>query len=107
MASPLQRLLRRARVLTAEREQLIAQIAEEWSAALRGQPLSKEDLGQLWDGLAEEAVRCIQRRAKGRWSAKAIQEAASQVVLSIRERVQRDLEQLKRSASDDPSAGRE
>jgi hypothetical protein len=94
--------LGRARALTAEREQLIVEIAEEWSAALRNHPVTEEDLVELWDGLTEEAVRRLRREAKGRWSLQAIQEAASQVTLAIRERVQQALEKPHQASSQDP-----
>jgi hypothetical protein len=100
MASRLEGLLARARQFAAERDRLVAEVAQEWADALRGQPLTEEDLTELLDGLTEEAVRRIKRGRKGQWQSADVQEAASRVARAVRERVQQDLgrgDQMRRS----------
>lgn len=102
MASRLEELLARARQFAAERDRLVAEVAQEWADALRGQPLTEEDLTELLDGLTEEAVRRIKRDRKGQWQSADVQEAASRVARAVREKVRRDLgrgDQMKRSQS--------
>ena len=99
MASRLEELLARARQFAAERDRLVAEVAREWADALRGQPVTEEDLTELLDGLTEEAVRRFKHDRKGKWAGADIQEAASRVARAVREKVRQDLErgdQLKR-----------
>jgi hypothetical protein len=106
MSARLKQLLGRARELSGQRDQLVNQLAEEWAQALRDQPVSEEDLGELLDGLTEEAVRRIKRERKGEWSSQVIQEAATRVASSIRERLRQDLRKLDRLKSEDSSGER-
>ena len=62
-------------------------LAREWANALRGQGLSAEDLEELWAGLAEEAVRRLQRSADGRWPLEALRQEAAAVIARVRARV--------------------
>jgi len=102
MASNAARLVGRARALSAERDRLVAEVADEWATALRNQPLTAEDLAEFWDGLTEEAVGRLRRQANGRWSPKAIRDAATQVVRAVREKVQRKLRTDDRMELGDP-----
>jgi len=106
MSARLKELLGRARALSGQRDQLVNQLAEEWAQALRDQPVSEEDLGELLDGLTEEAVRRIKREKKGEWSSQVIQEAATRVASSIRDRLRQDLKKLDRLKSEDSSGER-
>ncbi len=87
MASRLGSLIRRARRLSGERDRLVESLAREWANALRGQGLSAEDLEELWAGLAEEAVRRLQRSAEGRWPLEAMRQEAAAVIARVRARV--------------------
>lgn len=106
MSSRLEQLLGRARELAAQRDQLVTQVAEEWAQALRNQPVSEEDLGELLDGLTEEAARRIRRERKGEWSSQAIQKAANRVASLIRERLRQDLKKPDRLKTEDSSGER-
>ena len=91
MASRLLSLIRRARRLSRERDRLVDALAREWTEALRGQGLSAQDLEELWAGLAEEAVRRLQRSGNGRWPPEAVRREAVLVVGEVRRRVAREL----------------
>jgi len=80
-------LVRKARRLAAERDRLIDALAAEWARALRGQPLSRADLDELWAGLTEEAVR-RGGQAGGPWSRQAWRRETQEVIARLRERVE-------------------
>ena len=90
MAGQLPALIRRARRLLEERDRLVATLAREWAATLRGQAFSRQDLEELWAGLAEEAIRRLQRSGNGRWAAEAARREALVVVALVKARVERE-----------------
>jgi hypothetical protein len=91
MASRLTELIRRAKTLAAERDRLVEELSTEWTAALRDQRLSAQDLDELWAGLTEEVVRRLRGSLKGRWPAEAIRKESVKVINRMRDRVGRAL----------------
>lgn len=84
-------LIQRAKTLSAERDRLVEELSTEWTNALRDQGLSARDLGELWAGLTEEAVRRLHSSLKGRWPGEAILRESAEVIGRVRERVERAL----------------
>lgn len=84
-------LIRRARRLSAKRDELVAGLAREWASALRGRGLSREDLTEFWAALTEDSIRRLQRSAEGRWPAEAVRREAAAVIGQLRERVEREI----------------
>jgi hypothetical protein len=91
VAPRLPELIRRARRLAHERDRLVADLAREWSAALRGQGLTRRDLDELWAGLTEEAVRRLRSRAPDGGRTDALRVEAQEVITRVRERVEGEL----------------
>jgi hypothetical protein len=83
-------LIRTARVLAAERDRLLDELAADWVAALRGQPLSPTDLDELWAGLTEEAVRRLGRLRSQ--TGHIVRLEASDVIAKVREKVEAALD---------------
>jgi hypothetical protein len=91
MPARLPDLIRRARRLARERDRLLADLATEWSTALRGQGLSRRDLDELWGGLTEEAVRRLRTRLADGARSEALRLEAQEVIARVRERVEAEL----------------
>jgi hypothetical protein len=91
MAPRLPELIKRARRLARERDRLVADLAREWSAALRGQRLTRRDLDELWAGLTEEAVRRLRPRLAEGARSDALRVEAHEVIARVRERVEGEL----------------
>lgn len=99
MAHRLPALVGRARALSAERDRLVAAVADRWAAALGGQPVSPRDLAELWAGLTEEIVRGVLKRGGERWAPEAVRREAAEVIARVRARVEETL----RDAGDGPA----
>jgi hypothetical protein len=91
VAPRLPELVKRARRLAHERDRLVADVAREWSAALRGQRLTRRDLDELWAGLTEEAVRRLRTRLAEGARSEALRVEAQEVIARVRERVEGEL----------------
>ena len=91
MASPLPEVVGRARALSAERDRLVRSVADRWAAALRGQPVSAQDLAELWAGLTEDIVRGVLKRGRERWAPEAVRREAAEVIARVRARVEETL----------------
>lgn len=91
MASRLPELIGRARSLSAERDRLVEAVADRWAAALKGQPVSAQDLEQLWVGLTENVVREVLKNGRRQWVPEAVRREAAQVIAQVRVRVERTL----------------
>ena len=91
MAPRLPELVKRARRLAHERDRLVADLAREWSAALRGQGLTRRDLDELWAGLTEEAVRRLRAKLPDAARSEALRVEAHEVITRVRERVEGEL----------------
>ncbi len=91
MAPRLPELVKRARRLAHERDRLVADLAREWSAALRGQGLTRRDLDELWAGLTEEAVRRLRAKLTDAARSEALRVEAHEVITRVRERVEGEL----------------
>jgi hypothetical protein len=87
VASRLADLIRKARRLAAERDRLIDNLAADWTRALRGQGLSRDDLEELWAGLTEDAVR-RGLPSEGKWTAQAWRVEAQEVIARVRAKVE-------------------
>ncbi len=90
-ARRLPELVRRARRLALERDQLVQELARDWVSALRGQGFSPKDLDELWAGLTEEAVRRLLKSELGAVGAEAIGREANEVIARVKERVETEL----------------
>jgi hypothetical protein len=84
-------LIRRAKALAAERDRLVEELSGEWTAALRDQRLSAQDLDELWAGLTEEVVQRLRGSLGGRWPAEAIRKESVEVINRMKDRVGRAL----------------
>jgi hypothetical protein len=91
MNASLAELIRQARKCSAERDRLVDALARRWAAALRGQQLTPADLEELWDGLAEEAVRGVLREGGERWTAEAVRQETFGVLARLRRQVEQAL----------------
>jgi len=91
VAARLPELIRRARRLARERDRLLADLAREWTSALRGQGLTRRDLDELWAGLTEEAVRRLRARLAEGGRSEALRMEAQEVIARVRERVEAEL----------------
>jgi len=91
MPPRLPELIRRARRLALERDRLVQELANEWSAALRGRGFSPKDLDALWEGLTEDAVRRLLGSSSGAVGAEAIRREAIEVIARVKERVEAEL----------------
>ena len=91
MSSKLPELVRRARRLAAQRDQLVQELAREWTRALRGQGFSAADLEELWAALTEEAVRRLLRTDARAVGGEAIRHEAREIIARVRARVESGL----------------
>ena len=91
MAPRLPELIKRARRLAHERDRLVADLAREWSAALRGQGLTRRDLDELWAGLTEETVRRLLQTDARAAGGDAIRHEAREIIARVRARVESEL----------------
>lgn len=89
MAPKLPDLIKRARRLALDRDRLIRELAQDWTAALRGQGFSPRDLDELWAGLTEDAVRRLSKGSTG--SPETIRREANEVIARVKERVESEL----------------
>ena len=86
-------LIRHAHTLSSERDRLVEAVAHRWAAALKGQPLSAQDLEEFWAGLAEAAVRGLLKDGRERWAPEAVKLEAAEVIARVRARVESALRQ--------------
>jgi hypothetical protein len=93
MPPKLPELVKRARRLATERDQLVQELAREWTTALRGQGFSPRDLEELWAGLTEEAVRRMLQTDARQVGVDAIRHEAREVIARVRARVEIELAQ--------------
>jgi len=91
LPSKLPELVRRARRLAAQRDQLVQELAREWTRALRGQGFSAADLDELWAALTEEAVRRLLRTDARTVGGEAIRHEAREIIARVRARVESGL----------------
>ena len=91
MGSALADLIRQARSLARERDGLVERIARRWTVALRGQPLSGEDLEQLWAALAEETLRGVLKNRTRRWPPEMVRQEVAEVIARVRAQVEHAL----------------
>jgi len=101
MDFPLSAAIREARALATKRDRLVEAIARRWAVALRGQPVSAQDLGELWAGLEEEAARCFLKGGRRRWDPEAVRLATMEVIARVRARVEQALAESRDGRSPD------